>query len=70
MVDNSQRNDLRRFVEKVSENAILGMIRESIHPDVTAGWVADTVGMKQRPVQYQLPQLNECVDLKCGKSRP
>ncbi len=37
MVDKSQRDDLRRFTEKVSENDILGVIWKSIYPDVTAG---------------------------------
>ena len=35
------------------------MIRESEFPAVTARWVADTVGMKRRPVHQRLEELHE-----------
>lgn len=66
----SERDEHGRFAEQTSDEDILRVIRESEFPAVTARWVADTVGMKRRPVLQRLEELHEQGTLERGKLSP
>lgn len=61
-----QCDEQGRFAQQTSDDDILRVIRESEFPAVTARWVADTVGMKRRPVHQRLEELHERGEVERG----
>ncbi|GAA5051637.1 hypothetical protein GCM10025751_26940 [Haladaptatus pallidirubidus] len=51
------RDTRGQFAEETTDDDILTAMRESEFPAVTARWVADTIGMKRRPVHLRFEDL-------------